>query len=1542
MTSFNLGLNVNNGISRDSAINVSNQTRSNDLFFESNSGSAAQNINTSPLASTFKIDTSHLVITSFIAGDKSKSIIKNNADIDLAITLENDKNRVLTKEIVDNVKSYKLNLCKNMYQKLENKVDMLLSVNNNSEKYINKFFKDIASFERLSSLLERGIVDKTIKIKANNFESIFKKFVLEEESSTQYFSVVTTNFLNNFSKERTSKKIGEFKKVLESEQPEMSLSHDFLTKEFIENHNLISLHESKENEFSKEIRTTINDMTVQNLVTMIRNLYFMSPNTLFENYKRINCRRFLDFESNSLKVLTSESNRLQIFENINTNNNTFLFENVVSSIDLKQKNESELKRTRNAIIVSSIRSLEGVQYLPYALSSYIDQTMINNFKQNLHLKTHDTISRSLFEPHAVSLSKEINNVYLGKFFNIDLAKFDIIKDYGIRDILAQALFGSQNRAVTKFHENYFQNADREVIYKYNSPITKYENRSAGQDSTGVIKASDTFNIDDPSVLYINDLEYKMKLDSLVKRNKIKRLKNKKVDFTYIEQTIDSIKNSSLTNDMLAYCFNDKEKISILDKDNKLFDLLFTTSEEDEVYSHIDLLTNHSIDNKIFRGAASMKKNEVSVNSNYEETKNSLKSLIANYYPESSFFSSTSLYKKIIKSIINEASIVEDAEYEEASLTQSLYFNFFKDNVSSKTDIKSLVAKRFIKKAIQTDKTVSGSTFKNTKIKSFKYDVENILEDDFDKSSKSEMKSYLDKILDSSLSLKTIKNNVFGSKNIYSLKLLSDFKRVSNVKFSVSGYDSDANVNTYNLSAVINYNLVPNYCLLYNFSSSGDFKEEANIVYHIEKRNKFIVDTVYGGLDASTGQRAIVSQKYNIDNAIKDFDVTSSEDIVVKITPKLCKSDAIREENEFPSIVITDMFDKIFMSENCKSFVFGSVTDTIQDMLRLSIKDYDNLMFHSEEDIDSLITNNSSIVDDVIDLIELFSNLYLIYTSRMQRLQAMSIFKWQKKHIEHGIPGRGSNSSFSYNGIISKHSNVYNSFKDAMGLSDENNIGIISKSLAVDSLRDFVELHDILKNSSQVLLNSRPIETSADDFKTHITDTLYNIARSLFVSDISQSFTFDVINGFLDHQEKIILSDANEISDSASFDMIDNMSEEAIESIEENFYNMFYINNLSKKMLYMKLKNTLNYDYIQSSFEHKSFEYYVNKNMFEKSRVQKEQSIMSVLKNIDNNKSLSKEVFLGDHYKYLNSNFSSFGLKQSALSNSSIDSIIKITVNIVDKFNVNRFYLPKVFLFSPMITNVDYFSKELLSQTVNNSNNSFSIMGLFNPNKNIDNRLSIVSIEEMLNNSDSFLVNVIKSKFNITSDEAFNVYKHLINCHSSSNEISRIMKHIYSINRERNFYKNEVSKEIYSLADNLTEKQFFNIFDSSKSKTLASITESEDESYKSIDASAVINNNNIVYKTLSKLENLSSMKEIEKGLEDIYYDIFSIAINTESFYYVDTSDSAVRSDENEYITSDVDSIFHKVLNVSDFMIGKTCKKSNLAVDNFSIVFNTEII
>ena len=1541
MTSFNTGLNVNNGISRDTGVNVSNQTRSNDLFFEDSLDSSRQNANITSMINTFKISTEKLEISSFIAGEKSNDTTKNNSKIDLSITLENNKNKVLTKDIVDKIKNYKLNLCKNIYQKLENKADMLLGVNGNSELYIDKFLKDVSDFSKLSGMLESGIIDKTNKIKNNNFESIFKKFIIDEESPTKYFNVVTTNFLNNFNKERISKKLGDFSKVLENNQPEVVSGFNFLTKEFIENHNLIYLPESNEKEFSKDIRTTINDLTVQNLVTMIRNLYFMSPNTLFENYKHNNSRRFLNFEVNSLRVLTSESNRIKIFENINTNNDKFVLQNLIENSGIKQKDESTLKRTRSVAIESSVRSLEGIQYLPYLVSSYIDQTMVTDFANNLHIKQFDSFSNSLFMPHSISLSKEINRIYTGNFFDIDLAKFDILKDYGIRDILIQALVGSEHRAVEKFIQNFLENSNNEIIYKYNTSVTKYNNRSAL--STGSIKASDTFNIDDPNILYINDLEYKLKLDSLVKRNKIKRLKNKKVDFTSIEKLIDNIKNSSLTNEMLAYCFNNKEKLSILDKDNRLFDLLFTVNDdEDEIYSHIDILTKHTIDNVMFRGASSMKKNEVSVNSNYEETKNLLKSLIASYYPENSFFSSTSLYKKIIKSIINEAKIVEDVDYEEASLTQSLYFNFFKENSSSKTDIKSLIAKRFIKKAIQTDSIVSGSTFKNEKLKSFKYDIENILEEDFDKSSKDEMKGYLDEILNSSINLKNIKNNVFSLKNITSLKLLSDFKRVSNIKFSNSGYDSDLNLNTYNVSAIINYNLIPNHCFLYNFSSAGVFKEEANITYHIEKRNKFIVDTVYGGLDASTGERAIVSQKYNIDNAIKNFDVTSSEDIVVKITPKLCKSDVTREENEFPSVVIIDMFDRIFMSENSNSFVFGAMADVIQDMLRLSIKDYDNLMFNSEDDIDSLIIENSNIIDDVIDLIELFGNLYLIFSSRMQRLQAMRIFKWQKKQIDHGIPGRGSNSSFSYNGVISKHTNVYNSFKDVMSLSEADRIDIITKDLAADSLKDLLELHDVLENSSQVLLSNIPLETSADDFKTHITDTMYNIARSLFVSDLSQSFTFDTINGFLDHQENIILSNINEIADSELFDDIEGLSEEAIESIEENFYNMFYINSLSKNMLYMRLKNKLNYDYMQSSFENKSFDYYINKNIFEKLKSQKVDSINSVLNNIDNSSLLSKEVFLGEHYKYLNSNFTSFGLKQSALSNSSIDAIVKITVNIVDKFNVNRYYIPKVFLFSPMITNVDYFSKELLSQTISNTNNISSSIGLFNPNRNIDNRLSIVSITDMLNNNNSFLVEVIKTKLGISSDEAFVIYQHLVNCHSSSNEISKIMEHVYSINRESSFYKNKISKEVYSLANKLTEKQFFDIFDSSKEKTLSGIEETEDGSYKTLEGYDIVNNNNIAFETLSKLENLSSMKEIEKDLEKIYYDIFSISINPESFYYVDTSSQVIRSNENEYIVSDIDKVFHKALGIRDFMIGKQCKKSNLSVDNFSIVFNTEMI
>jgi hypothetical protein len=938
----------------------------------------------------------------------------------------------------------------------------------------------------------------------------------------------------------------------------------------------------------------------------------------------------------------------------------------------------------------------------------------------------------------------------------------------------------------------------------------------------------------------------------------------------------------------------------------------------------------------------MKKDDIDVNSDYESIKVNIKKLISNYYPKNSFFSSSNLYRKLIKSVINEAAVSEDVDYEEFNLTQCLYFNFFKKGFSDKVDVKKLVAKRFIKKAIQLD-TVSNSMFRNSSLLSFKYNVDNILADDYDNTSKSEIESYLDEILDSSENLKLIKNNVFGLRNINNLNLISDLKRISNPAFANSGNMLiDTNIWEYSLSAIINYNLLPNYCMLYDFSSGDVFKEEGNISFHLDKRNKILEQTTYGEVNEESGEREITSKKYLIDKRNSGFDVTSSESIIVKVTPKLCKSDKNRENHDFPYIIIKDQFDNIFKSVNKESFVFFAIIDSIQDMLRLSIKDFVKLNFNNEDDIDSLISSNESILSDVIELIELFSELYLVYTSRMQRLQAIKIFKWQKKDIDHGLPGRGQNSNFPYNGIISKHSNVYNTFKNVMSLDNNDNIDIITNRQSTDIVKDMSELIDSFDSSKEMFLETIMLEPNQENFKTHITSSMYNILRSLFISDLSQAFTFDLVNGLLDHQEKIISADRDDITSSELFDNIETISEDTIENIESNFYDLFYINKLSKKLLYMKLKNNLNNEYLLQAFDNKSYDYYINKNILQNSKEQKASSINAIGSNIDNTTEISKEIFLGGIETYLNSNFSSFCIKNESVSNKSVNAIIKITVSIVDKFNVNRFYIPKVFLFSPMITNVNYFSPSMLSLANVSIENKNAIIGYFDPNKNISNRINISSIDDLIDDENNFLINVIKDKFNVSESESVLIYKYLVNCHVSSNEISKIMKHVYNIRNETGLYKNEVSEEVYQLAGELTEKQFFNIFDSNKSVIFENVNQNDNGMYNMTAGYNVIQSNNLLYDTLNKLENLSCMSEIEKGLDDIYYDIFNIAVNTDGFYYVDISEDALNLDEIEYETNNINRVFHKILDINDFMLDKTCKKSNLLVDNFNIVFNTEIL
>ena len=99
--------------------------------------------------------------------------------------------------------------------------------------------------------------------------------------------------------------------------------------------------------------------------------------------------------------------------------------------------------------------------------------------------------------------------------------------------------------------------------------------------------------------------------------------------------------------------------------------------------------------------------------------------------------------------------------------------------------------------------------------------------------------------------------------------------------------------------------------------------------------------------------------------------------------------------------------------------------------------------------------------------------------------------------------------------------------------------------------------------------------------------------------------------------------------------------------------------------------------------HQHLDFYYQTGFFDKQKDFKEKHFN---KNFNFSSSNHSTEFFGqDKNNYLNSSIYTFGLKNESLRNRSHDTIIKITVSIVDQLNLNRYYIPKVYLFSPLFT-----------------------------------------------------------------------------------------------------------------------------------------------------------------------------------------------------------------------------------------------------------------
>ena len=982
--------------------------------------------------------------------------------------------------------------------------------------------------------------------------------------------------------------------------------------------------------------------------------------------------------------------------------------------------------------------------------------------------------------------------------------------------------------------------------------------------------------------------------------------------------------------------------------------MFTNNKENEnlVYGHLDLYTDYDIENINFKGIDSFKKDEAEVNQSREETTKHFNDILSYYYPKNKFFSSSNLYANILNSVIKETNEVENRNYDIDSLNQALYLNYIA-NENSDIKIKKIIAKRFLKTSILND-SVSDSSLNNIDLDDFKYKIEEFNSEDYKSDSLQEVEKYMNDVLKSSQNLKKLKNTVFNIENINEVRKMSDFVNIRNVK--ICEVKSESNISSiisqlsnvsetsdfYSLCGIVNQNILPNFNYLYNFRSIEP-KNDLKLELKRSAKNKIKSDIEYGEINELTGEREITSERYYFDESDNNFAIVNSKNIKVKIEPIVCKSDLVRKffESHNPYIILEDNFKNAC---NKKNMVFHSICKTIQDFLRLKIANYNSNFFSSEEEIDSFINSNEKILIEIINLISLYKEIYFLYFLRLQRENCIKIYNYLPDNILHGQPSNSiNNPQLSYTGIISSHKNIYSSLRRAVNLDIEN--PIFNKQDAKDLIQDIVKIYDNYKNNKNYYVNlsneSSEIVSSSENFSTKDTNKLINIFSSLATSDFLQAFCFDIIKACISFQDNAINSDREDIVSSKIFNELkEDLGEENTTTLENNFYNPFYVNNLSKNIFKNDIYNSAYKEKLNSLAIRESKSFYENVDIFEDIFSIKKQ----YLEKSKNGINLKNDIIVKNQSDLLNSNIYTFGLRNEVISKLKIDSLLKFKISLIDKQNLNRIYLPKIFLFSPLLLDLSYVKNSDLISLGIDKNDFTDVLGYFNLNQNLENRLNIISTQAEKINEDSFFVQIIKSKTGLNSAESLEVYTHLLECHQVSNYLSNISKNIYELDYADNNKK--VNKDLVELLiNNLEAKSFFKIYDTKKDELISNLMLQIENDEYNIDKEMIKNKEEmIVYFLLSSLEKIGKNSIFIKDKRD-FYDLYKIAIDPKNFIYIDSMVNSGESESSYEIVeaSELQKNLFDLTGISlDFIENNTLKKPLLNIDNFDIIVEAELV
>lgn len=1580
-------------------------------------------------------------INAFIGGSKK--------DLEFLYVIENNENVVITKENLENVKAYKDEIIDKKFEILKNKFLMLVDKTDESKMH-KSFLGKFEKLNRVKNNIENAIKEKTEKIKINSFERKLKLNLLENNTS-KFFNVITNDFLKNISRESlfdlySVNNLKQDKKYLfESEEENQSKIE--ITKNFL-NLNLINLDNLDGLENSKPIRTTSNDIIVQNFINLSRSMFMISPNSLIGNYKKLSKRRFINFDKTSLLNINSEINNFNVFKYINSNTNKINIPLLRSDVNVAKKKVPDFLYLENKSIkiTDSLGEARGLYFLPSDIKTFVEDTRLKNFKER-HVSystnriTNDNNRDDLTRNIEIA-AKEINKIFIDNIYEtsfIDLKSTylsnvyqSVYEESNIGSIFLSnnisnellEINGNDLKILSVLKNNFSLQEKQNSLYVKNAPIFSASKRSGSGSIQKVSDVNESIILNNQMCIDYNtdidDLKYKLEIDSFIKQIKINILENNNVNLNFAKETCKKIKESSRDYSYLSYCKEDKENISVIDSENEIFSFLFTEDEQDEnlYYSHIDLVTNHNIDNVNFRGVDKLKENNLSFNTDRESFVDNFQNLISYYYPKNTFFSSSTFYYNILNTLVHEAKNSVRDDYEDLSFVQALYFNYFDKNPEYKS--LEVVAKRFLKKAIYLDNINDFDS--STTLSDFVYDEE-IKKENYDINSLEGIESFLKDYKNSSSNLSEISKSIFSLRNIKNISSRSNYKDIGNLsltfdysseslsriseigdqidqaysetsnesqsdldevyenlqnsqrnailsgsssQIAVDAYNAEQRINEINsaesesdsdtesdlestrsdviqneikfyISGIINYHFMPNASILINFRAGDEIAKNLN--FYCKRITKNFIDST----TTDNGDK-----KYSLNN---DFNITNDKRIKIKVLSKLKDSYKRKEKlYDLPGVEIIDLFDECC---NSRVMIFSQICKSIKELTRVIDKDYENKIFIKEEDVDNYINENKNLIDKTIQLIKFYSKTYLMYFDRITRnnffniAKNIELSKIEKNKVSYpkNIFNQNIDIGLPVNGItfknrqLSTDNRIKNYFVESDNISLNN-----SKEMNEEVITDIDQILNRFKNSHESFLeNNVDLSTSSgsNNWNTKETNKIKNILSSLYTSDYYQSFYFDMIKGMIKYQNEILDSSREEVSSSSIFnDLQTDLNIETVKEIEENFYNPFYTNTLSRYIFKDTYLNKKIESSIKNSVIENNLDYYKNVSdpdfFFEFQKKIHKKKTGTEFSLADN--PIKKEYFGESEEDFLNSSIYTFGLENKSIMDKSHDSIVKITVSIVDQFNLNHLYIPKVYLFSPLFTSID----EVLSEDFNNLN-KFNALGYYNLNNHIESRYTGFNLSEA--ESSDIVRNTFTSKiskiFGLSDLESSSLYYYMLNCHLGSNYSKLLAETLYSTGSYTESKEIE-NEDVYNIFKNIPEKDFYSIFKNKKNKSIEKISNNgilmKPSNYDSIE------HNNAFYDLLSSLDDIGSMKNINflKNPKK-YYDTYCISINPKSFYYIDIADKNIAATEHE--SNDFQKTIEKICNLDESFINQNrdkLRKNLKTISNFNVIVETEIL